>query len=175
MCYIWCMEKIRNIATKRGSTLVIRAALLGIAFVVLFFSSFAVADVHSQWAKDSPELAGWRYPIMFVISAAVITFLVAIGQIWKLLGLVDKNKAFSQASVNTMRNVKYCGFIISGLFIILSPLSYHAAQNEDAPGLILIFGTIFVAVPFVVAVLAGVAQKLFQNAVDIKKENDLVI
>ncbi len=160
---------------KNSTTLLLRTALLGIAAVVLLFSSFMVTGVYSNWAEESPELAGWRYPIIFVITSVVITFFVALVQIWKLLSLVDKNKAFSQASVKTMRNVKYCGFIISGLFATWLPLSYHAAQNEDAPGLIILFGTIFVCIPFVVAVLAGVAQKLFQNAIDIKKENDLTV
>jgi hypothetical protein len=65
--------------------------------------------------------------------------------------------------------------MLCGLFAIWLPLSYHAAQTEDAPGLIVLFGTVFIAIPFVVAVLAGVAQKLFQNAIDIKKENDLTV
>lgn len=159
----------------QGTTLFLRAALLGIGVVVTFFSSFMLAEVYSHWASDSPELAGWRYPIMFVIAAVVITFFVALAQIWKLLNLIDRNKAFSKASVKAMQNVKYCGFIISGLFATWLPLSYHAAQNDDAPGLILIFGTIFVGVPLVVAFLAGVAQRLFQNAIDLKSENDLTV
>lgn len=166
---------MKQVITKKGSTLFLRTALLGIASVVVLFSSFTVAEVYNRWAVDSPELAGWRYPIIFVIAAVVITFLVALGQIWKLLSLIDKNKAFSQASVRVMRNVKYSGFIISGLFATWLPLAYHAAQTDDAPGLILLFGTIFVGVPFVVAVLAGVAQKLFQSAIAIKSENDLTV
>ncbi len=160
---------------KRGSTILLRLALAGIVAVVLFFSSFMVANVYDNWAEESPELAGWRYPIIAVIVATVATFLFALLQIWNLLGLVDKNKAFSAASVKAMRNIKYCGFIITGLFATWSPLAYHAAQNEDAPGLMLLFGTIFIGVPFVVAILAGVAQRLFQNAIDIKSENDLTV
>lgn len=160
---------------KNGSSLLLRVALLGIAGVVLFFSSFMVAEVHSRWAVDSPELAGWRYPIIAVIIFVVCTFLVALMQIWKLLGLIDKNKAFTKASVKTMRTVKYCGFIMSGLFATWLPLAYHAAQSDDAPGLLLLFGTVFVGIPFVVAILAGVAQRLFQHAIDIKKENDLTV
>ena len=159
----------------RGSTLFLRAALLGIAGMVLLFSTFMLSDVYSNWARQSPELANWRFPIIFVIASVVITFLVALGQIWKLLNLIDKNKAFSPASVKVMQSIKYCGFIISGLFATWLPLSYHAAQNDDAPGLILIFGTIFVGVPLVVAFLAGVAQRLFQNAIDLKSENDLTV
>lgn len=169
------MKKIQSIATFRGTTLLLRAALLGIAGVVLFFSSFMVAEVFNNWGKESADFAGWCYPIVFVISASVLTFLVALSQIWRLLGLIDRNKAFTKASVGAMKNVKYCGFIISGLCAVLLPLSYQLAQEDDAPGLLLLFGTIFVGIPFVVAVLAGVAQKLFQNAIDLKKENDLTV
>ncbi len=112
---------------------------------------------------------------MFVISASAITFCVAVRQIWKLLNLIDKNKAFTKASVRAMKNVKHSGLLISGFFAALTPLSYHAAQNEDAPGMILIFGAIFVGIPFVVAIFAGVAERLFQNAIDIKSENDLTV
>lgn len=159
----------------RGSILFLRTATFGTALVVVLLSVWAVSDVYRHWAEDSPELAHWQYPIIFVITASAIIFCVAVRQIWKLLNLIDKNKAFTKASVRAMKNVKYCGLLISGLFATWIPLSYHAAQNEDAPGMILIFGAIFVGIPFVVAIFAGVAQRLFQNAIDIKSENDLTV
>jgi hypothetical protein len=158
-----------------GTTLFLRAATLGAAIVIALLSVWAVSDVYMHWAEDSPELAFWTYPIIMVISASAATFCVAVRQIWKLLNLIDRNKAFTNASVKTMKNVKYCGFIITALFTTWMPLVFHAAENEDAPGMILIFGAIFVGIPFVMAVFAGVAQRLFQNAIDIKKENDLTV
>lgn len=160
---------------QRGTTLFLRAAILGAAVVITVLSAWAVSDTYMHWADDSPELAFWTYPIILVVSASAVTFCVAASQIWKLLNLIDRNQAFTPASVNTMKNVKYCGFIISALFTTWMPLVFHAAQNEDAPGMILIFGTIFIGIPFVIAVLAGVAQRLFQNAIDIKAENDLTV
>jgi len=160
---------------KNGSTLFLRAAILGAALVVVLLSAWAVTDVFSHWPEQSPELARWQYPIIFVITASASTFCVAVRQIWKLLNLIDKNKAFTKASVKAMKNVKYCGLLISALFASWMPLAFHAAQNEDAPGMILIFGAIFVGIPFVVAIFAGVAQRLFQNAIDIKSENDLTV
>lgn len=160
---------------NRGSTLFLRLAILGMALIVVLLSVWALVDVQGHWAEDSPNLAYWQYPIMFVITAAAATFCVAVRQIWSLLNLIDKNKAFTDASVKTMKNVKYCGLLISGLFATWMPLVFHAAQNEDAPGMILIFGAIFVGIPFVVAIFAGVAARLFQNAIDIKKENDLTV
>lgn len=159
----------------RGTTLFLKAAILGTAIIVALLSIWAVSDVYRHWADDSPELAFWTYPIILVISASSVTFCVAVRQIWILLNLIDRNKAFTNASVNTMKNVKYCGFIISALFVTWMPLVFRAAENEDAPGMILIFGAIFVGIPFVIAVFAGVAQRLFQNAIDIKKENDLTV
>jgi hypothetical protein len=169
------MKKPDNAVLNRGSTLFLRAAILGMAIVAVLLSAWALSDVFTHWTNDVPELKHWRFPIIFVIAASAITFCVAVRQIWKLLNLIDRNKAFSQASVKTMQNVKYCGFIISGLFATWIPLSYHAAQKEDAPGMILIFGAIFVGIPFVIAIFAGVAQQLFQNAIDIKSENDLTV
>lgn len=160
---------------KNGSTLFLRAAILGAALAVILLSSWAIVDVKGHWTKDSPELASWQYPIIFVIAASALTFCVAVRQIWKLLNLIDKNKAFTKASVNVMKNVKYCGLLISVLFATWMPLVFHAAQNEDAPGMILIFGAIFVGIPFIIAIFAGVAQRLFQNAIDIKSENDLTV
>jgi len=169
------MKQKERIPVKNGSTLFLRAAILGAAFIVMLLSAWAVSDVFSHWTEQSPELANWKYPIIFVVSACAATFCVAVRQIWKLLNLIDKNKAFTKASVRAMKNVKYCGLLISGLFATWMPLSFHAAQNEDAPGMILIFGAIFVGIPFVVAIFAGVAQQLFQNAIDIKSENDLTV
>jgi len=169
------MKNMKGIPVKNGSTLFLRAAILGAAFVVVLLSTWAVVDVYGHWAEDSPELANWKYPIIFVITAAASTFCVAVRQIWKLLNLIDKNKAFTKASVRAMKNVKYCGLLISALFVTWMPLTFHAAENEDAPGMILIFGAIFVGIPFVVAIFAGVAQRLFQNAIDIKSENDLTV
>jgi hypothetical protein len=169
------MKNSKNSFIKNGSTLFLRLAILGAALVVVLLSAWAVWDVFRHWADDSPELAFWTYPIILVISASAATFCVAVRQIWKLLNLIDRNKAFTNASVRAMKNVKYCGFIISGLFATWMPLVFRAAENEDAPGMILIFGAIFVGIPFIIAVFAGVAQRLFQNAIDIKKENDLTV
>ncbi len=54
------------------------------------------------------------------------------------------------------------------------PLIYYAAEVDDAPGLILI-GMVIICASFVVAVFAAVLQKLLENAIDIKSENDLTV
>lgn len=158
-----------------GSTLFLRLSILGIAVVVTLLSVWAASDVYRHWTTQSPEVANWRYPIIFVLCSSAITFCFAAYQLWVLLGLINRGRAFTKASVRVMKNVKFCGLIISSLFATWLPLVFYAADNDDAPGLILIFGAIFIGIPFIIAIFAGVAQHLFQNAIDIKAENDLTV
>lgn len=54
------------------------------------------------------------------------------------------------------------------------PFFYIVAKLEDAPGIMLIgLGIIFAST--IIAVFAAVLQRLLQEAIDIKSENDLTI
>lgn len=92
----------------------------------------------------------------------------------KLLSYIDKNIAFSERSVTSLKNIKSCAFIISFLYVIIMPLLYLWAEADDAPGLIVI-GLVIIFASIVIAVFASILQKLLKNAIDIKLENDLTI
>lgn len=54
------------------------------------------------------------------------------------------------------------------------PFVYFLAEKDDAPGLIIIgFVPIFASI--VIAVFAAVLQRLLQEAINIKSENDLTV
>lgn len=92
----------------------------------------------------------------------------------KLLGYVDKNKAFSKLSVIALRKIAYCGVAISITFAASLPFLYIWAEYEDAPGLIVI-GMIMTLAPLAVTVFAAVVQRLLNEAIRIKSENDLTV
>jgi hypothetical protein len=50
----------------------------------------------------------------------------------------------------------------------------YVAQKDDAPGLFAL-ALVFIGASFSVAVFAAVLQQLLQNAIAIKKENDLTV
>ena len=54
------------------------------------------------------------------------------------------------------------------------PYIFRAADLEDAPGVVLI-GLIFTFAPLIIATFASIFQKMLQNAIDIKSENDLTV
>jgi uncharacterized membrane protein YbjE (DUF340 family) len=160
---------------KQGSTLLLRATVVGMGLVVLLLFTFMIPAMHQEFPKEFPNLTYLRYPVLIGLIAAAAAFYGALFQALKLLDYIEKNKAFSELSVRALQIIKYCAFVISGIFTAGMPFAYHVADRDDSPGVILIVGVIFIGAPLVIAVFAGVCQKLFQSAIDLKSENDLTV
>ena len=102
-----------------------------------------------------------------------IPFFVAIYQAVKLLGYVGRNEVFSQRSVRALRTIKYCSLIIIG-FVAVSVLFMIGGDRDDRPAGV--FLRLLITFPsIVVATAAAVLERILQNAVDIKSENDLTV
>jgi hypothetical protein len=157
---------------KRGSTLFLRMAVFLIGTPVLAFCIFGL----SWLAKNpvNPDFAHILYPIVIGMYGSVIPFFVALYQAFKLLSYIDKNQAFSELSVKALKNIKICAMTISGLYVVILPFVYLVADLDDAPGLIII-GMVPIFASLVIAVFAAVLQRLLQEAIDIKSENDLIV
>lgn len=153
---------------ERGSTLFLRAAVVIMAAVVLALCVFALP------AGIRAEHVGAYRPILLGMYVPAVPFFLGAYQVLKLLGYIDTNKAFSKLSVRALSAVKYCALTISGLFAAGMPYIYLVAEQDDAPGVILI-GLTFAFVPLVIATLAAVLQRILQEAIDIKSENDLTV
>jgi membrane protease YdiL (CAAX protease family) len=157
---------------KRYSTIFLKIAVILIAVPVLALCIFG-----GYWLANnpaSPNYAYVLYPILIGMYVSAIPFFFALHQALKLLNFIDKNKAFSQVSVKALKSIKYCAITISTLYVILMPFVYVVAEKDDAPGLIIV-GMVPVFAAMVIAVFAAVLQKLLQEAIDIKSENDLTV
>lgn len=165
----------KGVLMKNGSTIFLRLALIAMGLLAVVLGAVLVPQVHHHWAEEFPAMAYATYPIIAGLITAVIVFWAALYNAFKLLDLIDRNKSFTKLSVKTLQNIKYCALAIAGVFTAGMPAVFHIAEKEDAPGLVLIIGAIFIGVPVLVAVFAGVCQRLFQNAIDIKSENDLTV
>lgn len=113
-------------------------------------------------------------PIVIAMYATIIPFFIVLFYTLKLLRFIDKNKAFSEASVDALSKIKYCAAVISALYIAGLPYFYYVAQTEDAPGVMLL-GLLLAGTPLVIAVFAAVLQKLLYSAIALQKENDLTV
>ncbi len=153
---------------KRGSTIILRGAVILIGLIVLALCIFALP------AGLRSDNTGYYRPILIGLLVPAIPFFFALYQALKLLDYIDENKAFSQVSVDALKNIEYCALIISGLFAVGQPYVFYAADRDDAPGVAMI-GFIIIGASFVIATAAAVFKRLLQNAVDIKSENDLTV
>lgn len=158
---------------NRGATFFLKAVLViiavGVLAALLIFPHFEGrnrnADFFTVYFKDA---------FLAYVYLTFIPFFGAFVQAFKLLGHIEKNKVFSAAAVRCLRNIKFCAMLFALFFAGILPLIFRFAQDDDAPGVVLIaFVVMFAA--FVVATAAGLFQALLQKAVDLKSENDLTV
>ena len=157
---------------KQGSTIFLKLAIIVIGIPVL-----ALCILGLYWLPTNPVSQAYShilYPILTGIYLSVIPFYIALYNAFRLLTYIDKNRAFSHSSVKDLKNIKYCAITIGALYVVLMPFIYLLAEKDDAPGAIII-GMIPIFVSMVIAVFAAVLQRLLQEAIDIKSENDFTI
>ena len=160
--------KKRSTSTKSGSTLFLKFVIVLLAIAVAALCIFALpAGIRS-------ENAGMYRPILLGMYIPAIPFFIALFQGFKLLNYIDSNKVFSQASVRSLKVIKYCGIAISVLYAAGMPYIFSVAERDDAPGVVLL-GCIFIGASLSVGTAAAIFQKLLQNVVDIKSENELTV
>ncbi|MFT4413686.1 DUF2975 domain-containing protein [Fredinandcohnia humi] len=157
---------------KHGSTLFLKLAVFLIGTPVLALGIFGLTWLPKNPAN--PDYAHILYPIVIGMYVSTIPFFIALFQAFKLLSYIDKNQAFSQISVKALKNIKFCAITISGLYVVILPFVYIVAELDDAPGLIII-GMVPIFASMVIAVFAAVLQRLLQEAINIKSENDLTV
>ncbi len=158
---------------KRSSTLFLKTVILLIAISVL--AGLIWFPQTEGRAANLDLISIYSDPFILYIYMGSIPFFVGLYQAFKLLNFIDANKAFSQGAVNTLKNMKFASLILIGFIALALLFIRFNAQAEDDPAGPTSLG-IAVSLAFsVIAAAAAVFQKLLQNAVDIKSENDLTV
>jgi len=73
-----------------------------------------------------------------------------------------------------MKNIKYCAVTFSGI-IVLGILYIRLSAIDDDPAGVTALGIFTTFASIVIATAAAIFERLLQNAVDIKSENDLTV
>ncbi|WP_062234356.1 DUF2975 domain-containing protein [Fictibacillus sp. FJAT-27399] len=158
---------------KRGSTTFLKVIIFLAGIAVLALCIFLVPYMANFAAKLYPNIVPMKYLVFIVMYGAAVPFYFALYQAFKLLWYIDENTAFSELSVKALKNIKCCANTISGLYVLGLPLFRFIAKKVDPPiglmGLIIIFASL------VIAVFAAILQRLLQEAINIKSENDLTV
>jgi len=153
---------------KRSSTIFLQVVIVLMGFGALAFVLWAPQ-------RNAQATLFEKYFNAFVAYTYVtsIPFFVALFQAFKLLGYAGRNEIFAPGSVRALRTIKYCALAIIGL-VVVSVSFMIGGDREDRPGGL--FMRILVTFPsIVVATAAAICERILQNAVDIKSENDLTV
>lgn len=157
---------------KKGSTLFLRLVICLIAIGVL--AGMIWFPQTEGRATNLDLISIYKDPFIIYIYIGSIPFFVGLYQAFKLLNFIDANKAFSQGAVNTLRNMKFASLSLIG-FIALALFYIRFFAHGDDPAGPTALGILASFAVAVIATAAAVFQKLFQNAVDLKSENDLTV
>jgi len=117
----------------------------------------------------------FKDPFLAYIYLAFIPFFVGLYQAFKMLGFARRDEIFSPRSVRALRILKYCA-ITTALFIVGAEayIFVFVRGTDDVAGGVMM-GAFIIFVSAVIGTAAAVSERILQNAVDIKSENDLTI
>ncbi len=159
---------IKNWLVERGPFWIVRGMVVILGLIVLALCLFALPTAWHGGSAEFPAASNSVFLIIVGLYATSIPFFISLFYTLKWVNLIERNQAFSLLSVETLRKVKYSWAIISVLYLGGWPLLYPIAQADDAPGLIII-GLLIALVPVAITSFVALLEKLFQEAINLKK------
>ena len=165
------MATVKSPPLKRSSAVFLQAVIVLIGVGAL---AFLLWEPHIEGVNAHATLFE-MYVNLFVmyVYVASIPFFVALYQAFKVLGYAAQNEVFSPEAVKALRIIKFCAMAIIG-FVALSLIFMIGGDREDRPAGI--FMRLLVSFPsIIVATAAAMFERILQNAVEMKSENDLTV
>jgi len=156
---------IRRSFTAFLQTIIVLVGIGGLAFLLW--------EPHVEGVNAHATLYQMYFdPFIAYAYVGSIPFFVALYQAFKVLGYAGQNKIFSQEAVKALRMIKLCSLALIG-FVAVS-IIFMSGDRDDRPAGV--FMRILIAFPsLVVATAAAIFERILQNAVDLKSENDLTV
>jgi hypothetical protein len=115
-------------------------------------------------------------PFLALVYAGSIPFFIALYQAIKVLGYVGCNQVFSTEVVKALRTIRYCALAIIGFVVVEEIVILLMTNGDDEnPGAPIFMGILIIFPSIVVATAAAMFERILQNAVDLKSENDLTV
>jgi hypothetical protein len=157
---------------KRSSTIFLQIVIVLIGIGAL---AFLLGEPHLEGRNKQATVfeVYFNDPFLAYAYVASVPFFMGLYQAFKVLGYAGKNQAFSQAAVNALRTIKYCAIAVIGFVVVSVVFMPFSDPDDRPPGVVMRILATFGAI--VVATTAATFERIFQNAVEIKSENDLTV
>jgi hypothetical protein len=157
---------------KFGATVFLRVVLAVIGIGAL---AFLLVEPHYEGRNAHATLFAIYFndPFLAYMYVAAIPFFTGLYHAFKVLAHAGRNTEFSPSAVKSVRTIKYCAIALIG-FVVGAEAFIMLHDSDDRAGGVFMGGLIFFA-SIVVATAMAVLERILQNALDMKSENDLTV
>ena len=157
---------------KKSSTIFLQAVivLIGVGALALLLWE---PHIEGRNAHATAVQIYFHDPFLAYAYTASIAFFAALYQAFQLLGYVRQNKVFSPEAVKALRTIKFCAIAIIG-FVVGAEIIIRLSPSDDRAGGVFI-GVLISFGAAVIATAAAMFERILENAVAIKSENDLTV
>lgn len=159
---------------KKGSTIFLQVVLALLGLGVLAFLILE-PQVEGRNVNATQFEIYFKDPFLAYIYLSSVPFFIGLYQAIRLLGYAGRNEVFSGRAVNALRIIKYCAIAVVLFFIGAEAYIFIFVRGTDDVAGGVMMGAFVIFVSAVIATAAAVFERILQNAVDIKAENDLTV
>jgi hypothetical protein len=157
---------------KKLNCAILQAGILLVVLSILLLCVFWLPATAEYFAKDAPEYAYLKWPLLMGIYVTVIPFLLGSFEGLRLLSLIQREEAFDAKTVLSLRRIKGYAFTVAGLYIVGGFILMNLVDMN--PGISLM-GILIILASFMISLFAGVLEELIASALRIKTENELTV
>jgi hypothetical protein len=159
---------------KRGSTIFLQIVIalfgIGVFALLLWEPQLEGRNVHATQFEIY-----FKDPFLAYIYLAFVPFFVGLYQAIRMLGYARRDEVFSPNAVRALRVIKYCAIAVAVFIVGAEVYIFIFVRGTDDVAGGVIMGAFIIFVSAIVGTAAAVFERILQNAVDIKSENDLTV
>ena len=154
---------------KRASTTFLKVIIFLVGIAVLTLCIYWIPVLTIRDVKAHPGGDYSLYPLLVCVYGICITFSFGLFHVYKLLTFIERNNAFSESSLTSLKMIKKCAYIAI-IFIVLMIISLKVISSisgDDSAGPISISLMSILATSIVIAVV-DILQKPLKGFLDKK-------
>lgn len=102
---------------KINST-ILSVVLVLIGSIILLLCVFVLPRIAQETARINPEVTYLQYPILLGMYATALPFFYAIYETVIMIQVTRHKSIFSSRIVEGLNYIKYCAFVIIGLYVL---------------------------------------------------------
>jgi len=139
---------------KISTVLGLIPALVGMFYIFPMWIGLALDEVGSERI--------YLLVIFFSMYLLALPYLYSLYLTFRLLMNIEQGIYYSKLSISYLSHIGISGYVIGTILLFDLPFVYGFANEEDAPGIIVVFG-LFMGLAFVIGLFAKVLKDLNED------------